>query len=331
MAMGIESLDASDPTFAKIARGSLFITSASYEVRCLTGARVVAGNPRKTIVFWVKDLYPTIEANLGEIEKCIGSECIAKVATNIADPIASASAIDQAIMEALDGNEAQDVLIDITTFTHEHLLFLLKSLSTRKEKIRSLMCMYSGASDYSYNEEGESKWLSKGCAEVRSVVGYPGMIYPGVENVLIIVVGFEHERAECVMDEMVPDSLYLGLGKPDSVTDAAHRAPLLLFSKMLEESIAIRQNVHKFSFSANNPDDAFRQLKEVIESTPNSNHIIVPMNTKLSTLAVAAIGLKNSDVQLCYAQPETYNFEAYSKPSGRIDMLDCADFIFGGK
>ena len=329
MSMGIERFDASDPTIAKIARGSLFMTSASYEARCLTGVRAVAGNPRKTIVFWVKDLFPAIEANLGEIEKRIGSKSITKVATDIADPIASASAIDQAVMAALDGNEAQDVLIDITTFTHEHLLFLLKSLSTRREKIKSLMCIYSGASDYSYNDDVERKWLSKGCTEVRSVVGYPGMIYPGVENVLIIVVGFEHERAECVMDEMVPDALYLGLGEPDSVTDAAHRAPLLLFNKMLEESIAIRQNVHKFSFSANNPDDAFKQLKEVIECTPNCNHIVVPMNTKLSTLAVAAIGLKNPEVQLCYAQPETYNFEAYSKPSNRIYLLDCADFIFG--
>lgn len=329
MAMAIKKLHAGDKELAEITRNSLFITSASYEGRCLTVPQAVADSPKKVIVFWVENLFPAIEVNLGKIEKWIGGEKVCKVATDISNPVASASAIDQAVMMGLNGEDGADVVIDITTFTHEHLLFLIKSLDARKEKIKSLKCIYSGATEYSYNEKDTSKWLSKGCAEVRSVVGYPGTIYPGVENVLIIVVGFEHERAECVMDEMVPDSLYLGLGEPDSVTDAAHRAPLLLFSKMLEESIAIRQNVHKFSFSANNPDDAFKQLKEVIDSTPNCNHIIVPMNTKLSTLAVAAIGLKNPEVQLCYAQPETYNFEAYSKPSDRIYLLDCADFIFG--
>lgn len=327
--MSIERFHVSNPAMAKIASDSLFITSASYEERCLTGVRAVAGNLKKAVVFWVANLFSTIEENLTKIEQYIGSGKVRKVATDISNPIMSASVIDQEVMALLDDNEKHDVVIDITTFTHEHLLFLLKSISARKEKIGSLRCIYSGAADYAYNEEGEKKWLSKGCAEVRSVVGYPGMIYPGVENVLIILVGYEHERAECVMDEMSPDSLYIGFGTPDSVTADAHRAPLSLFRKMLEENIAIRQNVHSFSFSANDPDDALKQLTAVIANTPHCNHIIVPMNTKLSTLAVAAIGLRNPDVQICYAQPETYNFAAYSKPSDNIHFLEGAEFILG--
>ena len=329
MAMAIKKLHASDSELAEITRNSLFITSASYEERCLTVPKAVADIPKKAIVFWVKNLFPQIEVNLGEIEKCIGSEKVRKVATDISDPVASASEIDQAIMMGLEGEDGADVVIDITTFTHEHLLFLIKSLALRKEKIKSLKCIYSGAAEYSYNEKDTSKWLSKGCAEVRSVVGYPGTIYPGVETVLIIVFGFEHERAECVREEMQPDSLYLGVGSSDSVTDDAHRAPLALFSWMFEDSLAMQQDVHKFSFEACNPEDAFSKLEEIIEKTPGCNHIIVPMNTKLSTLAVAAIGLRNPEVQLCYAQPETYNFEAYSKPGDVVHVFDGTQFLLG--
>ena len=329
MAMAIKKLHASDSELAEITRNSLFITSASYEERCLTVPKAVADIPKKAIVFWVKNLFPQIEVNLGEIEKCIGSERVYKVATDISNPVASASVIDQAVMKGLEGEDGVDVVIDITTFTHEHLLFLLKSLDSRKEKIKSLQCIYSGAAEYSYNEKDTNKWLSKGCAEVRSVVGYPGTIYPGVENVLMIVFGFEHERAECVIEEMQPDSLYLGVGSPDTATDDAHQAPLALFSRMLEASAAIHQSVHKFSFEACNPEDALIKLDEIIEKTPGCNHIIVPMNTKLSTLAVAAIGLRNPEVQICYAQPETYNFEAYSKPSDVVHVFDGTKFLLG--
>ena len=51
MAMAIKKLHAVDPELAEITSNSLFITSASYEGRCLTVPKAVADSPKKAIVF----------------------------------------------------------------------------------------------------------------------------------------------------------------------------------------------------------------------------------------------------------------------------------------
>lgn len=327
--MSVDNYKISDPILAECAKDAIFITSASYESRCLTMSQLIGCRHKQAEVFWVKNLCPLIGRNLKEVRKFLGYDRVHDVATEISKPTESASAIDQAVRQLLSKKGDHKILIDVTTFTHEHLLFILKSLYDCRSQICELKCVYSGAKEYSYAEEGEKKWLSKGCAEIRSVIGYPGALYPREDNVLIIVVGLEHERAGYVVDDMSPDKLYLGFGKPDIITDKAHEVPRSQFEKMLAENIAIYQNVERFAFNACDPLDALEKLKTVLSRTPNCNHIIVPMNTKLSTLAVAALGLHNPAVQLCYAQPETYNFNAYSKAGNEVHMVDCTEFILG--
>ena len=323
--MKIDKYPASCLTRLPCVSDSIFVSSASYETRCLTVPLNIGQRCKKAYLFWIDGLCPAIGVNLGKMKACLGN--IESVKTNLSDPINSASVIDKSVDDMLKGESNVNLLVDITTFTHEHLLFLLKSLYCRKEKINSLKCVYASALEYSYDKTGDRKWLSKGCKEVRSVIGYPGMLYPDADTLLMIVVGFEHERASCVIDEMSPDVLYLGLGSPDSATSDAHKGPQEQFNNMLASNISIRRNAKKFVFSASDPEEALRQLKAVIEKTQGYNHIVVPMNTKLSTLAVASLGLHNKDIQLCYAQPDTYNFDSYSRPGEDVHLIDVTDFI----
>lgn len=304
---------------------SVFVSSASYETRCLTVPRAIGRRCKKAYLFWIDGLCPTIGVNMGKMKECLGDA--ESVKTNLSDPINSASVIDKSVDDMLKQDAKVNLLIDITTFTHEHLLFLFKSLYSRKERINSLKCVYASAREYSYDVAGARKWLSKGCKEVRSVIGYPGMLYPGADTLLVILVGFEHERASCVINEMSPDALYLGFGSSDSVTNDAHKVPQEIFNNMLTANISIRGDAKKFVFSASDPTDALMQLRTVIDQTPGYNHIVVPMNTKLSTLAVVSLGLHNKDVQLCYAQPDTYNFDSYSQPSEDVCLIDATEFI----
>lgn len=303
----------------------VLITSASYEDRCLSLPRRIAGLPQKSIIFGVVDLCPEIMKNLEEMSKILRGARLVK--TSISDPNKTAGIIDNEIQSIFKEGGGIDVVVDITTFTHEHLMFLVKSLYDSRDKINSLKCVYSGASDYSIAEKGMNKWLSKGCCDVRSVIGFPGLLYPGVDNVLIVIVGYEHERAGYVIDEMAPEQLCLGFGKPDSTTDDAHRTPMELFNRIVETNVAMRPCVHKFEFAANNPVEAFASIKNIVSMTPESNHVIVPMNTKLSTLAVAALALHDKNIQVCYAQPDTYNFTGYSIPNDTFHMFDATEFL----
>ena len=45
------------------------------------------------------------------------------------------------------------------------------------------------------NKNLEAKWLSRGIGEVRSILGYSGTLKPSRSNLLIVIVGYEYERA----------------------------------------------------------------------------------------------------------------------------------------
>ena len=61
------------------------------------------------------------------------------------------------------------------------------------------------------------KWLSKGVKEIRSVLGFPGEILPSRKNHLIVLTGYEYERAKTIIDILQPYSLALGFGEASNV------------------------------------------------------------------------------------------------------------------
>lgn len=298
----------------------VFICSASYESRCQSVAKLIAGHSSFSAIFGIENLNKQIDDNVLVLKKVLPEADV--VRTYISDPEQSASLIDKEIHKLLMDGKSHNVVLDITTFTHEHLLFLLKSLYLRRDKISTVKCIYTDAKEYSFEEKGKKKWLSKGCRDLRSVIGYPGIIYPGMETLVILIVGFEHERAGYVIEEMSPEYLYLGFGRPDKAIDAAHKAPMRIFNQIVATNMATRKNVYEFKFSSSDPDELHKKLADIIAMTPTCNHIIVPMNTKLSTLAVALIAFEDKAVQVCYSQPETYNFKSYSKKGSSFRVVD---------
>jgi hypothetical protein len=53
-----------------------------------------------------------------------------------------------------------------------------------------------------------------------------------------------------------------------------------------------------------------RQISEFDDTNP----IIAPLNTKISTLALAQAVEENDSIQICYASALLYNVEDYSEP-----------------
>ena len=101
------------------------------------------------------------------------------------------------------------ILLDISTFTHEVLLLLLCIFRQWVYNIE-LTCVYCNTLDYSTKEAVENKWLSKGLKEVRTVLGFPGDSLPSQKTHLIVIVGYEYERAYNIINIIEPNSLCLG-------------------------------------------------------------------------------------------------------------------------
>ena len=213
----------------------------------------------------------------------------------------------------------ENIVLDITTFTHEGLLITLKYLKLYKEHYNNLHLVYVTAKEYSINESDiEKKWLSKGIKRINSVLGYPGNINPAKKNHLIILFGFEEERTFKLIQELDFDTISLGFGSSD---DSIHYEHAKINQERHEVLFKIIPNADKFCFSLRDPLTAKQQISEHIAKYPNYNTVIAPMNNKLSTVGAALVSFEHPEIQLCYAKPKEYNIEGYSSPSDECYLM----------
>ncbi|GHV11392.1 hypothetical protein FACS189491_02560 [Spirochaetia bacterium] len=299
-----------------------FLCCASFEDRSIIISNAVSGKSFKFVyIFANLDYHQKILQNANIIKSIFGDNSKI-VSTKIQDPLLTGREI-QGVINTLIKNNIKNIILDISTFTHEMLLILLMAIYENKKYFDNIMCIYMGAKDYSINETIEKKWLSKGCKQIRTVIGYPGKLIPSIPICLIVLVGYEHERAAIMIEEMDPEFLILGKGLPsdDSLTNSSHKAPMLHFQNILTNLVSRRGEIGSFDFSCRNLQSTFSAIEEQIRKTEGFNHIIVPLNTKISTLAVGLAALKNKNIQVCYAEPETYNFQGYSLPDDEATLI----------
>jgi len=225
-------------------------------------------------------------------------------------PILSADGIWKELSDIFQGS-AKRVLIDISTFTHEALLIILRAAFLLARPSDEIRFAYVPA-EYSVGDEPQDKWLSKGIREIRSVVGYPGELLPSRKIHLIVLVGFETERARALIEAYEPAFISLGYStEVGSTSKENYTASNYFHAKMM----TLFPNSNKFEFSATNFAETAKVLKSVAQGQTELNTVIAPLNTKLSTIGSALAAIADDTIQLCYAQAELYNYENYSKPS----------------
>lgn len=253
------------------------------------------------------------------IEKKLGNR-VRFTELDLSNPVNVARALTEAIKSIISSG-VQSLVIDITTFTHEVLLMLLKLVLRNKDRFQSVFCLYNGADGYSLGDLPEKVWLSKGCKDVRNVIGYPGLIRPSEKSCLVLLTGFELERATRLIELIEPDKLMLGKGKDP--TSENNMELMTHFHGEFEKWQANYKKLNStcFCFSCKNIDETVKALTDLIAEQPEDNYIIVPLNTKLSTVATSIVALQNRRIQVCYSIPEAYNTKSYSAPSESITVV----------
>ena len=155
-----------------------FITSASYENRCLLVANEVNNlHPKNVIVCCNMNHHWYNGKNL-EYLKILFGDSFSLLELNSKLPSQNNDTLLVKIISIAESNP-EHIVIDITTFTHETLLILFRLLYTLLPVRTKVSFIYLEASDYSWNIDNiEEKWLSKGIGEIRSIIGYPGIFNP---------------------------------------------------------------------------------------------------------------------------------------------------------
>lgn len=308
--MMIKKMKLSDLDTLDIETVDVFISFCGFEKRCLSVIKNISQNKvKEALIFINKEKSTESKSNLVEFQSILQDKiCIKEI--DFFNPIELTDTMVQAVMK-IDINS--HVLVDITSFTHEALLIFIAILNKYVKKAQ-ICYIYSNASIYASELENSSeRWLSRGIREVRSVLGYAGDLKPSQETVLIMMVGYECERAWQVIDTLSPEKLYITYNDASGSTDQTNRDANRLHADLLKELAAYYQNPDHIIIPSNNPFETARKLEEVVDKIGNDKNIIIaPMNNKLATFGAALVALKKPNIQLCYAPALYYNTSSYS-------------------
>ena len=214
----------------------LFVFCASFEERSLHVAKAVSRHAPATVMFVNGQRSEKTEANLRAIMDLYpkGTEV---VELDYRRPISIADRFLAVVRNAVSLGTSR-LTIDITTFTHEALLILLRIIQLIPTADLGVYLVYTGAAEYFVSAKDESdRWLSKGVAEVRSVLGYSGSRDPSKKLHLIVLAGFETERAHKLIAVIEPAKLTVGVGDPsESVSSALYNQNAAFHRRVVEQS-----------------------------------------------------------------------------------------------
>jgi hypothetical protein len=288
----------------------VFICSASYEERCKSIPDALADHRRvgKRLVCFNQKSSSAVASNAEYLLSRLGSNS-ERVPLDKTSSLTTADNLQRALTR-VGGEDDPSYLIDITTFTHEALLILLCLLKARVRQ-SPVMLAYAPAADYSIGLPPNEKWLSKGITGIRSVLGYPGDSRPSRKSHLIVLVGFEADRAERLIDEYQPHVISLGYGQAGTATAIQHEQVNRLAFERLASKFPV---CNVFEFSCVDVATVESTVSAQALLFPDCNVVVAPMNTKLSTVGVAGAAFRNDNIQLCYASASQYNIEGYSRP-----------------
>lgn len=301
----------------------VFICSSSFEKRCLSVANQVdPGLVSQAIICENVDMHDVIEKNDAFLRERFGDKAV-HVPLRTDNPLQSADSIQKALA-AYHSGDPKKFLVDITTFTHEGLLILLNLLRQHAKPKDTALFAYNPAGEYAAGMKQEEKWLSTGIAEIRSVLGYPGRLRPSRKCHLIVLVGYEVERAGMLIDAYEPAIISLGMGAPEESVNK----DLYVLNRMFHERLKDRlKNVSEFHFSCVDPYAAMESIANQARAFEDHNVVLAPMNTKISSLGAAMAAFSDENIQMCYAQAQQYNFERYSIPGSDCILFD-AEGVF---
>ena len=216
------------------------------------------------------------------------------------------------LFDGLKGNS--HVIIDISTMTRENLMIMLKV--AKRVTNPNILFSYTPSERYAIapdlrRDDLKNYWISRGVGEIRTVLGYAGESSPLKQLALIILSGFELERAQTVIDSFEPDYLIVGkAGRTESVTAESCVINEIIFDELCNYNKV--DDVFDFSCKAINVTK--KAILNVVEKYhEKANIVICPMNTKPSTLAVASLALEDPSIQVCYAVATDYNSALYSR------------------
>lgn len=279
------------------------IACAGFEERCLS---MVEFLPRDRVtnvgLFYYKQFSQFCNTQKSAFKEKF--DCKEYILDN-SEPHTIADSFVEFFNDVEDNIEKPNLVVDISSFTREAILIILKIVKINKESFSDVY--------FFYRKADVSDSLSDGIINVRSILGYMGDFDPGKPIHLVLLSGFEYERAKGIIDIIEPAKISIGLGsESESITDELRRKNQEFTDKLV--AYYSNDDIFIFEHSLINLNDAKNTLSEIVDRYIDYNVVIAPLNNKVSTVAAGLLGIDNDAIQLCYSQMGSYNIKDYSSP-----------------
>lgn len=295
-------------------RSRFLIGRVSFEERSLVVPVSLSNNlGQRGIIFVSSDAGELARQNETKLRGLLPNAKV--VALNICKPLDVAMNMHRELCSVLSDEQGKDLIVDVTSFRREELLMLLAIL--RLDKFANI------SGDITYVGAGvmASDWMTRNYVQHRSVIGYAGVIKPSRPTCLIMLMGFEVERARSIIENYEPAKVIVGRGsQSESINQGLFDRNARLVDE-LRKSFGVFAG--DFDFSPRDPNLVVEQLANIISDVDQDHNIIIaPLHTKLSTLGVGLYAQRHQGVQVCYAVAAEYNVAAYSTVGSCAYMLD---------
>lgn len=220
--------------------------------------------------------------------------------------------------------------IDITCMPRELLGMLLFAVSVRRQCFSSISVAYVSAPAGGYATQNErlqksARWLSKGVACVRSIVGYPGVFRSERPCHLVVFAGHEKERILQLVEYVEPRRLSISEELEHSSTVPGAREISQEVAQELKRKIQVPE-MGDIEFSSSSIDEVYSSLVDSRLGDSGENVALAAMNTKLSFVGAALFALSNRAIKMMYAVPREYN-PLYCEGIGDASRFDITSLI----
>lgn len=193
------------------------------------------------------------------------------------------------------------ILIDISTFIKPYFYCLLKLLK-QECNIQEIYITYTEPASYG-RPLGESFAFTRGLDHVGEIPSFHGFADIDKRNMLVIMLGFEGQRALEVLRSVQPDKTLVINGFP------AYRSEFKDVSLISNKNV-IREGecLPELRFSsASDPFETYRTLEKLYSDWSESyNFSLAPLGPKPMALGACLFALQHDDARILYAYPQGY-------------------------
>ena len=294
----------------------LFVGGISLEERCPQGWNLLKKsniNIRRKIMFYFKEIIQTKESN--RIEKIIFDKLFDmtqndfRIKSGLYDEIGGLREFEKCLDEINFNSIKRNIMIDISVMIKPYIFILLRYLLDIK-KLRVLYLLYTEPNIYqepkSRLHQKESVFFTKGTVKIGEIPGYSGWKDLKKRDILIILLGFEGNRAIEITNAIEPEITIPVNGFP------AYRPEFKDISIISNEELLREPSTFKnLTYApANDPFETNRVLESIhTKHSKDYNITLAPIGTKPMSLGSCLFALQHPECRIVYPYPTEYNLK----------------------